>query len=187
MDEDLVRAFSNGDRTAFDRLVLLHQDRVYNLCFRFFGDHSEANDMAQEIFLKVYRSVDRFEFRSAFSTWLYKIAVNTCNNRLKSVDYRFRKLVKPWISEKGEPDVLELAQTRAASPLEELEQKERDALVRKAVEGLNNGKKTVLILRDFEGLSYEEIAVVTGFAIGTVKSKLARARQELCSELAGKI
>ena len=89
-DDELVRAFQAGNRFAFDKLVRKHQDRIFNLCYRFFGDYQDANDFAQEVFIKVYQSLNKFRYESSFSTWLYRIAVNTCKNRLRSIEYRFR-------------------------------------------------------------------------------------------------
>ncbi len=83
-DAVLVRAIQAGDITAFDKLVLKHKDKLFNLVYWFLGDYQEANDCAQETFIKVFKSIKKFRFESAFSTWLYRIAMNTCKNRLKS-------------------------------------------------------------------------------------------------------
>ena len=90
-DAALVKAFQAGNKASFDELVLRHKDRLFNLCFRFLGDYQEANDSAQEVFVKIYRSLKGFRLESAFSTWLYRIAVNTCKNKLKSSEYRHKK------------------------------------------------------------------------------------------------
>lgn len=94
-DAALIRAFQGGDKAAFDELVLKHQHKLFNLCYRFLGDYQEANDSAQEAFIKVYRSLKKFRFESAFSTWLYRIAVNTSKNKLKSAEYRQKKKMVP--------------------------------------------------------------------------------------------
>ena len=85
-DEDalLVRAFNSGEKPAFDKLVLKYKDKVFNICYRFLNDYEEANDCAQETFVKIYRSLKNFRFESSFSTWLYRIAVNTCKNKITS-------------------------------------------------------------------------------------------------------
>jgi len=92
-DEDTVsiKSFLAGDKKTFDKLVLKYQDRVFNLCYRFLGDYEEANDSAQETFIKVYNSLKNFRFESAFSTWLYRIAVNTCKNKLSSLKFRLNQ------------------------------------------------------------------------------------------------
>jgi RNA polymerase sigma-70 factor (ECF subfamily) len=89
-DSKLVAAFQSGSLHVFDELVVRHQNRVFNLCFRILGHYEDADDCTQETFIKVYRSLAKFRFRSAFSTWLYRIAVNTCKNRLASAGYRSR-------------------------------------------------------------------------------------------------
>jgi RNA polymerase sigma-70 factor (ECF subfamily) len=188
-DARLARAFAAGDRSSFDRLVERHQDRIYNLCLWMLGDPAEAEDAAQETFIKAYRSLGAFRFKSAFSTWLYRIAVNTCKNRRSSLYFRFRRTVRriggaaagnaeepPW--EAADP---------APSPDEELLRKESAALVLKAMGTLPPARRTAVVLRDVEELSYEEIAAVTETAVGTVKSRIARGRQELQQKLKGLI
>ena len=188
-DAGMVRAFQAGSDAAFDRLVLKHKDPLFNLCYWFLGDYQEANDAAQETFIKVYRSLNRFRFESAFSTWLYRIAVNTCRNRLKSAEYRQRKnmvrLDNPGSSEGVDPSVEIGDESR--SPLIELEKKERWVLIKKAIDSLPGEQKTVVALRDIQGLSYDEIVNITGLNLGTVKSRLARARLELRKKLRGVI
>lgn len=186
-DEALVRAFQGGDRAAFDGLVLKHKDRMVNLCYWFLGDYQEADDAAQETFIKVFRSLKRFRFEATFSTWLYRIAVNTCKNRRTSREYRQRRetipLENPGVSGQGNPSN-EIAD-RFPSPQMELEKKERWIVIRRAIDTLPEEQRMVVTLRDIEGLSYDEIVKVTGFNLGTVKSKLARARLGLREKLRG--
>ena len=187
LDEDdiLITAFCGGQRAAFDTLVTRHQNSVFNLCYRFMGDYEEANDLAQEVFIRVYRSVSKFRFQSSFSTWLYRIAVNCCKNRLKSLDYRIKRRIIT-IDHRGEQEThnpsTEIGD-ESRSPDRELEKKERWALIQEAINSLPPEQKMVVVLRDTEGLSYSEIAGITGFRPGTVKSKLARARQNLREKL----
>ncbi|MBW2146074.1 MAG: sigma-70 family RNA polymerase sigma factor [Deltaproteobacteria bacterium] len=184
-DAALVKAFQAGNKAAFDELVLKHKDKLFNLCYWFLGDYHEANDSAQETCIKVYRSLKKFRFESTFSTWLYRIAVNTCKNRLKSLDYRSRKkmirLDNQDASKSGNPS-MEIGD-ESRTPLIELEKKERSALIKQAIDSLPPEQKAVVVLRDIEGLSYEEVAIVTGFNLGTVKSKLSRARLDLRKKL----
>ena len=184
-DAALVRAFQAGNKASFDELVLRHKDRLFNLCFRFLGDYQEANDSAQEVFVKIYRSLKRFRLESAFSTWLYRIAVNTCKNKLKSSEYRRKKkmvhLDNPGTVE-GKTHVLEMRDD-TQSPLLELERKERLNLIRRAIDSLPPAQKMVVVLRDLEELSYEDIANITGYSLGTVKSRLSRARLDLRKKL----
>ena len=90
-DFDLVNAFKRGDHSAFEKIVLKYQDRVYNLCYRFLGDKQEAEDSAQDIFIKVYKALKGFKLKSSFYTWLYRIVINTCKNRVKSLEFRRAK------------------------------------------------------------------------------------------------
>lgn len=184
-DAALIRAFHEGDRAAFDRLVLKHKDRLFNLCYRFLGDYEEANDSAQETFIKVYRSLNRFRFESAFSTWLYRIAVNTCKNRLKSSAHRQKRrmvpLDNPVSANHGSPG--REIQDESQSPDNELEKKENMRAIQEAINALPPEQKEVVTLRDIEGFSYEEVAEITGLNLGTVKSRLARARLDLRKRL----
>jgi RNA polymerase sigma-70 factor (ECF subfamily) len=180
-DRALVKAFQAGDKASFDELVLKHKDRLFNLCLRFLGDYQEANDSAQEVFVKVYRSLKRFRFESAFSTWLYRIAVNTCKNKLKSSEYRHRKKMV-HLDNPGDTGALEI-RDETRSPLLELEKKERLNLIRRAIDSLPPEQKMVVVLRDIEGVSYEDIAHITGYSLGTVKSRLSRARLDLRKKL----
>jgi RNA polymerase sigma-70 factor, ECF subfamily len=184
-----ILAFLAGDARAFDKLVQRFKDRVFNLCYRMLGDYDEANDCAQETFVKVYRSLKDFRFEAGFSTWLCTIAANTCRNRLKSLEYRTRKKmvrIDPAITSERGQSSMEL-EDPAPSPLAQMTRQEQQIALQKAIDALTEDHKTVIILRDIEGLSYEEIAKITGYTLGTVKSKLARARQRLCEQLKGVI
>jgi RNA polymerase sigma-70 factor (ECF subfamily) len=186
-DATLIARFQGGDTAAFDDLVRKHQDRIFNLCYWFLGDYQEANDCAQDTFIKIYLNLPTFRFKSAFSTWAHRIAVNTCKNRLKSFQYRFSKKMfrldnTGSLSGSGG----EIAdETR--SPGVAHEKKERRRLIHSAINALPLEKKTVILLRDIQGLSYEEIVQITGLNPGTLKSKIARARQDLRTILSGDI
>ena len=186
-DALLIEAFQRGDKKAFDELVIRHKDRIFNLCYRFLGDYEEANDSAQEAFVKAYGSLNTFRLESAFSTWLYRIAVNTCKNKLGSAAYRAKRktvsLDNPGNNEDG-PLPMEI-RNGTPSPLARMEEKEKMALVQRALDTLPTEFKMVVTLRDVEGLSYEEIAEVTGLNLGTVKSRIARARTDLRNKLRG--
>ena len=186
-DSEWVKAFQAGDKAAFDTLVLRHKDKLYTLCYWFLGDGQEANDSAQEVFIKVFRSLKKFRFESAFSTWLYRIAANTCKNRLKSSEFR-QKNKRVRFDNPGKIEDGQYAgeiQDKTSSPMIELEKKERMMLIQKAIASLPTDQRTVVVLRDIEGLSYEEVANITGINSGTVKSRLSRARQQLRKKLRG--
>jgi RNA polymerase sigma-70 factor (ECF subfamily) len=186
-DHTLVLSCQEGDRGAFDALVIKYKEGIFNLCYRLLGDYHEANDSAQEIFLKAYGSIRTFRFKAKFSTWLYQIGINTCKNRLKSVEYRQRKKTVPF-ENPGQPACtepsLEIHENRN-SPGRRLENKERMQMIQDAINGLTHDQKTVITLRDIQGFSYEEISGMTGLNLGTVKSKLSRARRDLREKLRG--
>ncbi len=186
-DEDVIdiRDFLSGDRPAFDRLVTRHADRVFNLCYRLLGDRDEADDCAQEVFVKIFNNVKQFRLESRFSTWVYSIAVNTCRNRRKSAEFRFwRRIIRFGADSKEEAGVLNPEiEDPSPSPLSLLTGREQEILLQKAMDALPHEQRTVMVLRHVEGLSYEEICQITGYNPGTVKSRLARARQLLHKKL----
>ncbi|MFC1812373.1 RNA polymerase sigma factor [Thermodesulfobacteriota bacterium] len=188
-DAALVRAVQKGDKAAFDGLVLKHKDKIFNLVYWFLGDYQEANDCAQDTFIKVFKSINKFRFESAFSTWLYRIAMNTCKNRLKSSAFRWRRRTVPLGNPEGSGDTNPCFEIRdnAPSPVNQLEKKERRLLIQKAIYSLPEAQKRVVVLRDIQGLPYEEIADITGLNLGTVKSRLSRARLALRNRLKGRI
>ncbi|MFH1147875.1 MAG: sigma-70 family RNA polymerase sigma factor [Pseudomonadota bacterium] len=183
-DAMLVRAFQAGNKASFDELVLRHKDRIFNLCYRFLGDYEEANDCAQEAFVKAFRSAAAFRFESAFATWLYRIAVNTCKNRLRSLSYRLRKRMLRLGEPESENDLGACDPPDGApGPATKLECKESETLIQKAIEMLPADQRAVILLRHLDGLSYEDIVAITGYNVGTVKSKLSRARNHLKDSL----
>ncbi len=184
-DAALVRAIQAGDMAAFDQLVLKHKDKLFNMVYWFLGDYQEASDCAQDTFIKVFKSLKKFRFESSFSTWFYRIAINTCKNKLKSSAYRWKKktvsLENPESSKDGE--LFFEIKDDSPSPVNELEKKERLSLIQKAINALPEEQNRVIVLRDIQGLSYQEIADITGLNLGTVKSRLARARLTLKARL----
>ena len=188
-DTVLIRAIQTGDMAAFDELVLKHKDRLFNLVYWFLGDYQDANDCAQETFIKVFKSIKKFRLESAFSTWLYRIAINTCKNRIKSSAYKWGKktvsLETVNSSKNGNPfsEIVNGSPTPAMS----LEKKERMMWIQKAINSLPEVQNQVVVLRDIQGLSYQDISDITGLNLGTVKSRLARGRLELKNKLKGRI
>jgi RNA polymerase sigma-70 factor (ECF subfamily) len=170
-DAELVRAIQAGDIAAFDQLVLKHKDK------------------SQETFIKVFKSLKKFRFESAFSTWLYRIAMNTCKNRLKSSAYRWKKKTVPLENPEGSNggNFSSAIRNDSTSPVIELEKKERMMLIQKSINSLPEEQKRMVVLRDIQGLSYDEIADISGLNLGTVKSRLARGRLELRNKLKGKV
>jgi RNA polymerase sigma-70 factor (ECF subfamily) len=182
-ERELVDSCRAGDPAAFARLVRLHEGMVVNLSSRLLGDPEEAKDVAQEVFLQVYRRLNRFEGRSCLKTWIYRIAVNQCHNRRRFWQRRRRD------REEG----LDAVAARAAgahagsSPYEEACLRERARRVQAALLELRFEHRAVLVLREVEGLTCEEVAVALGVPEGTVKSRLSRAREAMRLRLLGLI
>jgi RNA polymerase sigma-70 factor (ECF subfamily) len=172
-DRDAVLACQRGEREAFDRLVERYQRDVYRLCYRYVNNHHDANDLAQEAFLRAYRAITRFRGDSSFSTWIYRIAVNACLN--------FRAARKP--------ETEELSETLAdgGSPVtDDLEREEQSRRVREAVVRLPDKQRATLILKIYHDLSHEEVAVILGSSVGTVKANLFHALGNLRKRLGGR-
>lgn len=178
----LVSKLRRGDSVAFELLVRTHQDRVYDFCVRMVTDREEAFDLTQEIFFSIHQNLEKFRADSKLITWVFRIAKNHCLNRLKYLKRRGR----------GRSD--ELAEVNERSMVESMEavqrpddalcaQKERQ-IVHWAIAQLDEDQRVLVVLRDVEGLSYEEIIEVTELPEGTVKSRLHRAREKLGGILA---
>ncbi|MDA8079270.1 MAG: sigma-70 family RNA polymerase sigma factor [Nitrospiraceae bacterium] len=182
-DEDgpLVSLCRKGDTDAFETLVKRHQKKMLNIAFRMTGSYEDACEIVQDAFVAAYGNISRFEERSRFSTWLYTIVVNRTRNHLKKAETlagrREVSLDDPVRSEEG--GICLEPVSAAPSVLETLEQREAQARVRQCINGLDKEFKEVLVLRDMQGLGYEEISSMLGLAAGTVKSRLFRARESV--------
>jgi RNA polymerase sigma-70 factor (ECF subfamily) len=180
-DQQLVERVKRGDKAAFDLLVLKYQSRIVNLVSRFVRNPADALDVSQEAFLKAYRALPNFRGESAFYTWLYRIAVNTAKNFLAVQSRR---------PAEGDPGTTDIEQnegdaslTEHATPENLLLTDEIQATVIAAINALPQDLRTAITLREVEGLSYEEIAVVMECPIGTVRSRIFRAREAIDREL----
>jgi RNA polymerase sigma-70 factor (ECF subfamily) len=171
-ERELVEACQRGEREAFDQLVVRYQRDIYRLCYRYVNNHEDANDLAQEVFLKAWRAIRRFRGDSAFSTWLYRIAVNACLN--------FRALRRPLTRELEDT----LVDPRPGA-LAEVERRDAAARVRAAVSRLPEKQRATLILKLFHDLTHEEVASVLGSSVGTAKANLFHALVKLRREMTG--
>lgn len=187
MDEaDIVERCRAGDRAAFGGLIALYQDRVFNLCLRMCGCPSDAEDYAQEAFIKAMQSIDRFDGRSRFYTWLFRIAVNVAiSGRRKGGRVAMRSLDDGWArgSDDGRWSPGDRPASETSGPMEQAAVHEEHAMVLAALAELDDEHRAALVLRDVESLDYSEIAEVLGVAVGTVKSRLHRARLALRERL----
>lgn len=181
LDSELVKRVQQGDKAAFDILVQKYQQKVVNLISRFVSDQSECYDVAQETFIKAYRALDKFRGDSQFYTWLYRIAANTAKNHLAS---RSRKSPKYAVDvDDAEHYSGESGLKDNATPENLLLTEEIKRTVYAAIEKLPEDLKSAITLRELEGLSYEEIADVMDCPIGTVRSRIFRARDAIDKEL----
>jgi RNA polymerase sigma-70 factor, ECF subfamily len=169
-DPELIAAAVDGSEAAFTTLVERYQDRIFRLLGRYCRDQIECEDLAQEVFVKVFRKLHTFQGESAFYTWLYRIAVNAATDHLSRASYRRLRLVDDDAALDHGGDA------EAQDPAAPLLAAERIAATRAAVDMLPEKFRTILILREFEELSYTEIAAVLQIQLGTVESRLFRAR-----------
>lgn len=176
----LVERLKERDEAAFNQFVLLYQQRVYSLLARMLGNREEARDVAQDVFLAVFKNIDSFRGDAKLSTWLYRVAVNHCKNRIKMLDRRSARK-HDVIDEVREGAVSDggVLGGRPARPDEAAQGNELERAVRKALASLDEEHRSLIVLRDLEGLAYEEIVTITGLPDGTVKSRLHRARAAL--------
>jgi RNA polymerase sigma-70 factor (ECF subfamily) len=170
----LVARLRAGDLRAFEELVIAHQHRVFGVALRMLGNRAEAEEIAQETFLRAHRALPEFRGEARLHTWLYAIASRLCLNRLAAPDRRLAR---------GDDAALAAAASPEPDAAAALERSELEAALRDAIAALSDERRIVVILRDLEGLSYEEIAEVLAIEPGTVRSRLHRARLDLKSKL----
>lgn len=172
-DKDLIRRAKKGDVPAFEELISGYEKKVYNIVYRFFANPEDARDITQEIFLKIFTSLKGFNERAAFSTWLYRIVVNTC------IDFYRRREGEtlPLLEEMANNEVK--LNGRTDTPESVVEKKELIEALKKAIKELPGDQKACVILRDIEGFSYMEISEILKCSVGTVKSRISRGRRAL--------
>lgn len=167
-DFSLIKRFIDGDESVFKLLVNRHKEKVRNLIFVTLNSPDMIDDISQEVFISVFKKLDRFRFESQFTTWLYRITINKCRDHLRKV--KIRSILSPFSASEEELSY-------SSSNLHD--DTEIQEIVRKAVAQLPIKLRAPLILKDFEGLSYQEIAESIGVEVGTIKSRIFRAREAL--------
>jgi RNA polymerase sigma-70 factor (ECF subfamily) len=183
-DTELVDDCRSGNPAAFDELVRRYKDRVYHVVYRFLGNHEDAQDVSQEVFLRAYQGLHQFEGRSKVYTWLYSIAGNLARNRLRDSSRRGRNLTVHLDETRAERQGAEGAwASRAANPEETARGHELEQAMQQALLTLPEHFRLVFVLRTFDRLNYEEIAEIAGCPKGTVKSRLNHARTHLHARL----
>lgn len=181
-DDILVQKCKKGDLDAFDELVKRYENKVFTIAYRFVGNYADANDLAQETFIRVYQALPLFRGDSSFATWLYRIAANVCRDELRRQHRQKKVSLDEMISQPGGGASLT---DNALSPEESLEKNELQQLVQQCLNTLSDEHRLILVMREIQGLSYDEIAVTLDCSLGTVKSRLNRARQALKQKMLG--
>lgn len=180
MDGFLVQQVKKGDKEAYNLLVIRHQYKVFNIISRYIKDPSEAKDVAQEAFIRAYRALGKFRGDSAFYTWLYRIVVNTAKNHLLQQN---RQLADNYEIHDIEIQMEKLEYTERVTPETLLQKNELEQQVYAVIDQLPDDLKTALTLREIDGLTYDEIAEVMLCPVGTVRSRIYRAREAIEARL----
>ncbi len=183
-EQEYIEKCQQGDRDAFVHLIALYEKKILNHCYRMLGNLADAEDATQEVFVKIFRFIKSYTGQSAFSTWIYKIASNVCLDYVR----KHRRHQKDTVSihqqnKEGEEFFLSI-EDDGPSPYEKTKANEAQEKLAEALSQLSDEQKQVIILRDVDGFSYEEIAKILNTAPGTVKSRINRARQNLQKILA---
>lgn len=181
VDQMLVERVQKGDKAAFDLLISKYQHRIVSLVSRYVSDSAEAQDVAQEAFIKAYRAIGKFRGDSAFYTWLYRIAINTAKNWL--VARNRRPPASDIDATEAEQYDMESRLKERSTPENELLREEIEKTVYDAIAVLPDDLRTAIMLREMEGMSYEEIATTMDCPIGTVRSRIFRAREAIDEKL----
>jgi len=174
----LIKQAQKGDNKAFELLIDEHFKKIYNIAYRLSGNEADASDMTQEVLIKIFRHIGSFSGNSKFSTWVYRVATNTCLDELKKIKRRSTYSLDAEL-DTGENEVVVQVRDEAPTPDIAAEQKELSAAVGKAIKRLSPDHSAVVILRDIQGMSYEEVAKILNCSVGTVKSRLNRGRAQL--------
>jgi len=175
-DSECVQKLQQGDTDAFELLVRRHQTTIFNLIYRMLGDYEEAAEIAQEAFLSAYKSIGQFRGEANFSTWLYRIALNHASTR--------RNSIASWRQRTVPLDGTDPVDDRIVDPALAVEQREIQHQVQNALNSLRPDDASIILLKDMQDVPYEEMATMLNIPVGTVKSRLHRARQALKAKLA---
>lgn len=168
-----IEDFKKGNASAFESLLLKYKDRIYTLCRYLLENPHDADDAAQDTFVKAFQGLQRFTPTASFYTWLYRIAVNTCLDQRRKASLRTDLFVADGT------DFLDTARSQSPSPESDYEMKQALLSLQTSLNHLSEKLRVPLVLKEVEGLSYEEIAVVLDVSVGTVKSRISRAREEM--------
>ncbi|TYQ13329.1 UNVERIFIED_CONTAM: RNA polymerase RpoE-like sigma-24 subunit [Acetivibrio alkalicellulosi] len=184
-EKELIKKAKSGCVEAFEELISESQKKVFNIALKMMGNYDDANELAQEAFIKAYRSLHKFKGDSLFSTWIYRITTNVCLDELRKRKNKKVISLDQSMEYNGE-EVERQIEDEAIGPEKLLEKKETKKVIEEAINSLSVDYKTVIVLRDIQNFSYEQIAKITNCPEGTVKSRLNRARHALKEILKGK-
>ena len=172
-EEKLIDRAARGDAAAFDELLGAYEKKMYAVCLRMSGNHEDAQDCLQETMLRVYRAISGFKGQSTFSTWLYRVAMNTCLDELRKKRNRTSTSLDGLLEAGWSPsDEFDTPERHALN-------REKSAEIRRVIAELPEDMRAAVVLRDIEGMSYEEIARVLDINVGTIKSRISRGREKL--------
>ena len=175
-EKELIKKAIRGDEVSFETLIFSCKGKAYSIAFRYLRNQEDAMDVLQESFIKIYRHLNKFNFESSFDTWVYRIVINACNDHLKKA--KGRPPVENYYNE-HEPNYQKSIADKALQPDEKLIEKEEAAYILECLDKLQLEQKEILILRDIQEFSYDEISELLKINIGTVKSRISRARENL--------
>ena len=177
-DEFLIKRFVSNDESAFEELFRRYEQKIFNLVYRYIGPYPETEELTQDVFVKVYKSANTFKGKSKFSTWIYRIAVNTCLN------YKAKKrLIVESLDKIDNQPVKELVAPDSTNPEEQFTRARKMAIIQQVIDVLPPNQKIAFILSKYEGFSYAEIGEIMNVSISSVESLLFRAKQQLKKEL----
>lgn len=180
-DREVIAAIREGDTSAFEHLVRKYETRVFHHCLRMVGDREESTDLTQEVFLKVFRNIHKYEHGYAFYTWLYRITANCCIDYFRNSKRKIKKIPLSQLDKGNQQENTkdhDVPDERFGPELNLMNSELRDVL-NNAVSKLSENLRSTIILKEIEGFSYAEIAEISECSIGTVKSRMHRAREEL--------
>lgn len=182
-EQELIDRARNGDLDAFTDLVCRYEKKVFTAAYRIMGNYSDACDLAQEVFIRVYQALPRFRGDCSFITWLYRITANLCRDELRRQGRQKKNSLDEMLASSAGNS---LPVDQCPSPCESLERREFQEMVQGCLNELPEEFRLVLIMREIQGLSYDEIAATLDISLGTVKSRLSRARQAFRQKISGR-
>lgn len=177
-EKELIIEMKHGNKDAFEKIIEKYQNRIFTLCYRYTGNKEDAEDLAQDVFVKLFKKINQYNNKSSFSTWLFQIGNNTCKDflRKKQKESQIKIADHIWLDdEEVKPERF----IEKKTPESQLEDKEKMLVLKETINKLTPEYKMVIIMREFQDLSYEEISHTLNYSVGTIKSRLSRARKAL--------